>query len=295
MFDIARYDEARSIEEAVALLAANPEARLIAGGTDVLIRIREGKQPEAQLVGIRHIAALTRIERKDDGMLSIGAAATFSRIASDPLIRQCLPVLAEAVDTVGGPQIRRVATIGGNVCNGATSADSASTLFALDAVLQIQGPDGLRQTPIREFYRGPGKVNLGQAEVLTAILVTPESYEGYGGHYIKYAMRKAMDIATLGCSVNCKVADGNILADVRLAFGVAAPTPIRCPEAEGAVKGKTFSPEVVEAFGNAAAAEINPRTSWRASREFRLHLAKELSKQALVKAYQQAGGIIHGA
>ncbi|MBM7866953.1 xanthine dehydrogenase FAD-binding subunit XdhB [Heliobacterium gestii] len=295
MFDIARYDEARSVEEAVALLAANPKARLIAGGTDVLIHIREGKQPEAELVGIRHIPELARIEREADGTLSIGAAATFSRIVADPLISRHVPVLADAVETVGGPQIRRVATIGGNVCNGATSADSASTLFALDAVLQIQGPGGVRLTPIRDFYAGPGRVHLGQAEVLTAIRLAPESYEGYGGHYIKYAMRKAMDIATLGCSVNCKVTGGDRLADVRLAFGVAAPTPVRCLQAEEAVKGKVFSPDVVEAFGHAAAAEINPRTSWRASREFRLHLAKELSKEALVKAYAKAGGIIHGA
>ncbi|MTV49187.1 xanthine dehydrogenase FAD-binding subunit XdhB [Heliobacillus mobilis] len=290
MYDIARYEEARTVDEAVALLAANPNARIIAGGTDVLIRIREGHQPSAELVGIRHIEELSKIELLSDGTLSIGAAATFSRVSKHSLITHLVPALGEAVETVGGPQIRRVATIGGNVCNGATSADSASTLFAFDAVLQIQGPEGVRLVPIREFYRGPGKVHLSQTEVLTAILISPENYNGFGGHYIKYAMRKAMDIATLGCSVNCKVGAGNIVEKARLAFGVAAPTPIRCPGAEALVEGKPFNAALADEFGKAAAAEINPRTSWRASREFRLHLAEELSKQALVQAFIKAGG-----
>lgn len=287
MFDIASYQEAHSIQETLAFLAADPGAKIIAGGTDVLIQLRHGQMSEVRLVGIRHIAELRNIELSDQGDIVLGAAVNFSQIMNNPLIERFIPVLAQAVSEVGGPQIRRVATIGGNVCNGATSADSAPTLFALNARLCLQGPNGSRLLPIQQFYQGPGKVALQPGEMLTAICIGKEDYCGLGAHYTKYAMRKAMDIATLGCAAACKLdAQGN-LTDVRLAFGVAAPTPIRCPQAEALVSGKTFSPAVAEEFGQAAAKEINPRNSWRASREFRLHLAVQLSAKALTIAYSK--------
>lgn len=292
MFDIANYQEARTVQEALTFLAADRQGKLIAGGTDVLIQLRHGHLPQARLIGIRHIEELRQIELASQGEIIIGAAVTFHQIATHPLIKQHLPVLAEAVETVGGPQIRRVATIGGNICNGATSADAAPVLFALNAVLRLEGSQGVRIVPIERFYHGPGKVDLGLGEMLTAILISPADYCGIGAHYIKYAMRKAMDIATLSCAVACKLSDKGELTDVRLAFGVAAPTPIRCHEAEALVTGKVFTHEVAEAFGRAAAAEIHPRTSWRATKEFRLHLARELSMKALTTAYTNGGGIL---
>ncbi len=290
MFDIGKLVQANSLQEAIGFLQSNPEARLIAGGTDLIIKIREGKLPGAQLVSIHGLPELSRISLADDGIISIGSGVTFTKISRNPLIRGKVPVLAEAVETVGGPQIRHVGTIGGNLCNGVTSADSVSTLLALNASLKIVGPWGSRMLSIHDFYQGPGRVNLAHDEVLTEILLSPEDYQGFGGHYIKYAMRQAMDIATLGCAVVCQVGGKDRVIDVRLAFGVAAPTPIRARKTEEMARGRTFGEELVEEFGQSAVTEVNPRTSWRASREFRLQLVKELSKRAFREAFIRAGG-----
>lgn len=288
MYDIVRYEEARSVEEAVALLQAYPKARPIAGGSDLLIKIRHGELPEAELVSLRAIPALGDIALDGDAV-AIGAGATFSQVARHPLVRERLPLLCEAVAMVGGPQIRNIGTIGGNVCNGATSADSAPALFALNAKLRLEGPSGSRTTAIGDFYKGPGKVDLRPAEVLTAIVVAAEDCRGFGGCYIKFAMRKAMDIATVSCAALCRMEAG-VIADCRLALGVAAPTPVRCRAAEAAITGKPFSEKAAAEFGKAAAAEVNPRTSWRATRDYRLQLVEELSRRALGQAFARAGG-----
>ncbi len=291
MYDIVSYEEARTVREAIVLLRANPRARLIAGGSDLLIKLYNGKITEAELISLRGIAALKEIKMEAGGTLRIGSGATFSRIFSHPLIQEHVPVLAEAVSTVGGPQIRNTGTIGGNICNGVTSSDSASTLFALNAGLRLEGPDGARVAPIRDFYLGPGRVDLRHEEVLTDILITRENYQGFGGHYIKFAMREAMDIATLGCAAVCRIKDRQVIADFRLALGVAAPTPLRCPQTEEAVRGRVFSEELLLEAGRTAVAEVNPRTSWRATREFRLQLVEELSKRAFRQAFINAGGV----
>ena len=157
--------------------------------------------------------------------------------------------------------------------------------------MEITGPDGVRQLPIREFYIKAGKVALEHNELLTAILIKKESYEGYKGHYIKYAMRNAMDIATTGCSVNVKLStDKKTIEHARIAYGVAAPVPMRAMSPEAAVTGKPVCAETIEAFGEAALQDVNPRTSWRATKEFRLHLAKELAMKALSEAIKLSGG-----
>lgn len=294
MFDIARYWDAGSVSEAIELLKVNPAAKIINGGTDVLIKLREGKMPDAELVCIQKIAELRAITLQDDGTIVIGGGATFSSIAESAIIRRDLPILAQAAQAVGGPQIRHIGTIGGNLCNGVTSADTAATLFTLDAQLQLEGVEGRRLIAISDFYQGPGKVNLNHAEILTAIIIPAAHYAGYGGHYIKYAMRNAMDIATLGVAVTCTAEDKKRIGICRIALGVAAPIPIRCPKAEAGIKGQPFSADILQTFGNAVAAEINPRTSWRASREFRLQLAQELSQRALWHAFTNAGGEVDG-
>lgn len=291
MFDIAKYEEAHSVQEAISLLQANPQARLIAGGSDLLIRIHEGKMPGAELISIHGIPELKGISLNDAGIINIGSGNTFSQIANHPIIKENVPVLGQAVSRVGGPQTRNIGTIGGNICNGVTSADSASTLFALNAQPRIQGAAGTREVAIQDFYLGPGKVDLRQGEVLTAILITRQNYQGFGGHYIKFAMRNAMDIATLGCVALCKLKNKIIVEDFRLALGVAAPIPVRCLKTEELVKGKAFTEELVQEAGKSAIREVNPRTSWRASREFRLQLVEELSKRAFRQAYRKAGGV----
>ncbi len=293
MYDIKALYEAASVEDAITLLAAHPEAKIIAGGSDVLIKLREGKLAGCELVSIYKIDALRGISMEPDGTIRIRPLTSFSHITRDPIIQEHINVLGEAVDMVGGPQIRNIGTIGGNTCNGVTSADSASTLHAYDAIMEITGPDGVRQTPICRFYISAGKVDLKPGELLTSILIPKSSYEGYKGHYIKYAMRNAMDIATLGCSVNCKLSeDKKTLEDVRIAYGVAGPVPMRAKTAEAVAKGKPVCKETIDAFGKAALEDVNPRTSWRASRDFRLHLVEQLAKRALTEAIRLNGGEI---
>ena len=293
MYDIKALYEAQSVGEAVSLRLEHPDAHIIAGGSDVLIKMREGKLAGCELISIYGIDALRGVTMEDDGTIRIGSLTSFSHITKSPIIQEHINVLGEAVDQVGGPQIRNIGTIGGNTCNGVTSADSASTLLAWDAIVELTGKDGVRRLPIRNFYIKAGVVDLHPDEIQTAILIPKEAYAGYQGHYIKYAMRNAMDIATTGCSVNVKLsADKKTLEDVRIAYGVAGPVPMRCPTAEALAKGKAVSAEVVEAFGQAVLEDINPRDSWRASKAFRQHIAVELAKRALQKSIELAGGAL---
>ena len=293
MYDIKALYEAQSVQEAVSLRLEHPDAHIIAGGSDVLIKMREGKLAGCELLSIYGIDALRGVTMEDDGTIRIGSLTSFSHITRSPIIQKHINVLGEAVDQVGGPQIRNIGTIGGNTCNGVTSADSASTLLAWDAIVELTGKDGVRRLPIRDFYIKAGVVDLHPDEIQTAILIPKEAYAGYQGHYIKYAMRNAMDIATTGCSVNVKLsADKKTLEDVRIAYGVAGPVPMRCPTAEALAKGKAVSAEVVEAFGQAVLEDINPRDSWRASKAFRQHIAVELAKRALQKSIELAGGAL---
>lgn len=290
MYDLSALYEAVSVADAVALRMAHPEAQIIAGGTDVLVQMREGKRAGKALISIYGLNELRGVSMEADGTIRIGSLTSFSHITRDPIIQKHINVLGQAVDTVGGPQIRNAGTIGGNTCNGVTSADSASTLFAWDAMVELTGQEK-RVIPIRDFYIRAGQVDLKPDEIQTAILIPKTAYEGYHGHYIKYAMREAMDIATIGCSVNVKLSeDKQTIEDARIAYGVTGPIPMRAPSAEAAAKGQPVSAETVKAFGEAVLQDINPRDSWRASKAFRQHIAVELAKRCLTQSILLAGG-----
>ncbi|WP_394271793.1 xanthine dehydrogenase subunit XdhB [Butyricicoccus sp.] len=295
MYDIKSFYEASSVSDAIDALVREPDAEIISGGTDVLIRVRGGRDAGKALVSIHKLNELKGVHLTEDGDLWIGAGTAFSHITADPLIQRYVPMLGEAVDQVGGPQIRNVATIGGNICNGATSADSASTLCTLEAEAVLTGPDGQRIVPVCEFYTGPGKTVRERTEVCTHFLIRRENLEGWSGEYIKYGKRRAMEIATLGCAVRVKLsADKTRFDDVRLAYGVAAPTPVRCRAAENVLRGcMVTDSEAADAFAKMALTEVNPRSSWRASKEFRLQLVEELAKRALHAAVQKAGGVAY--
>lgn len=294
MYDIKALYEAESVQHAISLLQEYPQAQIIAGGSDVLVQMREGKCAGKELVSIYGLDEMRGISYEEDGAIRIGSLTSFSHITKDPIIQKHINVLGEAVDMVGGPQIRNIGTIGGNTCNGVTSADSASTLHAWDAVVEITGPEGVRRIPIHEFYIKAGVVDLKPAEIQTAILIPKKAYEGYQGHYMKYAMRNAMDIATTGCSANVKLSeDKQIIEDVRIAYGVAGPVPMRAPSAEAKAKGKAVSQETVKEFAKAVLEDINPRDSWRASKAFRQHIAVVLAERALKEAIRLAGGEIN--
>lgn len=291
MYDIAKLVQASDVEAAIRALAEDPAAVVISGGSDVLLGIREGKLAGCTLVSIHNIPGLKGISLEPDGTILIRPATSLTQIASHAIIQQHIPMLGAIVAEVGGPQIRNLATIGGNLCNGVTSADSAPSLMALNAILELTGEKGVRQVPITAFYTGPGKTVRQHDEIMTAIRISPADYVGCFGQAIKYGKREAMEIATLGCAVSVRLApDKKHLEDLRLAYGVAAPTPIRCFKTEAAVQGLPLSAELVEKVGQGALSEVNPRTSWRASREFRLQLIEELAKRALKQAIQAAGG-----
>ena len=294
MYDMKALYQAKSVQDAVALRVAHPDAQIIAGGSDVLVQMREGKRAGVELISIYGLDELRGVTLEADGTLRIGSLTSFSHITRDPLIQKYLNVLGEAVDQVGGPQIRNIGTIGGNTCNGVTSADSASTLFAWDAIIEITGPEGVRRIPIQDFYIKAGQVDLRPGELQTAIVIPKAAYEGYEGHYIKYAMRNAMDIATTGCSVNVKLsADKSTMEDVRIAYGVAGPVPMRAVTAEARAKGKPTTKAEIKAFAQAVLEDINPRDSWRAAKDFRQHIAVALAERALTESIRLAGGVIH--
>ena len=291
MYDMKALYEAESVEHAVQLRIEHPEAQIIAGGSDVLVQMREGKRAGKELISIYMIDVLRGVSIDDEKNIRIGSLTSFSHITHDPIIQEYVNVLGEAVDQVGSPQIRNIGTIGGNTCNGVTSADSASTLHAYEAIVELTGKDGVRRVAIKDFYIKAGTVDIKPDEIQTAILIPKASYENTFGHYIKYGMRNAMEIATLGCSVNVRLsADKQTIERCRIAYGVAGPVPMRCPSAEGVTNGAKPTKKLAERFSRAVIDDINPRDSWRASKAFRQHIAVEMAKRAFTKAVELAGG-----
>ncbi len=292
MYDIKAIYEAKSPKDACRLLLEHPGAEVIAGGSDVLVQVREGKRAGKELVSIYMLDEMRGISLDREDAIRIGSLTSFSHITAHPLIQKYINVLGEAVNQIGGPQIRNIGTIGGNTCNGVTSADSASTLFAWDAFVEITGVESSRIVPIQDFYISAGKVDLQPGEIQTAIIIPKKSYEGYVGHYIKYAMREAMDIATTGCSVNVKLTeDKRHFADVRIAYGVAGPVPMRIKSSEDFIKGKEITESNIEEFARLVLEDIRPRDSWRASKAFRCHIGVVMAQRALEKSVKLAGGI----
>ena len=291
MYDMKALYQAKSVQDAINLRLQHPEAQIIAGGSDVLVQMREGKRAGAELISIQMLDEIRGVTLEADGTIRIGSLTSFSHITRDPIIQKYINVLGEAVDMVGGPQIRNIGTIGGNTCNGVTSADSASTLHALDAIVELTGPNGIRLLPIGEFYLRAGKVDIREGEIQTGILIPKESYENCYGHYIKYAMRNAMDIATLGTSVNVRLSeDKKTVLRARVAFGVAGPVPLRARTAEALAAGQPVSLELAEKFAQAVKEDINPRDSWRAAKDFRMHIAVESAKRAFIESVKLCGG-----
>lgn len=291
MYDFKNIYQPKTVKEALEMKNEHPDALILAGGSDVLIQTREGRLAGRDVISIYTLDELRGICVEDDGTILIRPLTSFSHITQSPIIQKYLPTLGDAVDQVGGPQVRNIGTVGGNICNGVTSADSAATLKAYDAVLEIASVDGIRVLPYSEFSMGPGKVDLKPNEILTGIRVKKDSYENTFGQYIKYSMRRAMDIATLACSVNVRLsADKKTIERCRIGYGVAGPVPLRALNAEEVANGSAISEELLTRVSEATLNDVKPRTSWRASKEFRIQLIKELCKRALKSSITKAGG-----
>lgn len=184
MFDFASYHRAATLADAINLLADNPQAKLLAGGTDVLIQLHHHNDRYRHIVDIHNLAELRGITLAEDGSLRIGSATTFTQLIEDPITQRHLPALCAAATSIAGPQIRNVATYGGNICNGATSADSATPTLIYDAKLEIHSPRGVRFVPINGFHTGPGKVSLEHDEILVAFHFPPQPKEHAGSRIL---------------------------------------------------------------------------------------------------------------
>lgn len=280
MFDIKNIQESRSVEEAVKILHENNNLKIISGGTDVLIKLHHGDMKEVELLSLKNLKELDFIKVLENDTIEIGSTTCFTNIYRNKIIKDFIPALGQGAVSMGGPQIRNMATIGGNVCNGAVSADSAPSLFAFNAKLRLRSFKGERIVPIEEFYEGPGKVNIRKDEILISILIEKKDYEGVRGTYIKYSNRKAMDISMLGVCVLASMKE-NKFKDLRIALGVAAPTPIRCKDAEKYALGLEYSEENINNIALYAVKSASARDSWRASKAYREHLIKELTVRGI--------------
>jgi xanthine dehydrogenase FAD-binding subunit len=290
VFAVEEYFEAKSVAEALELLAEDHGRQVIAGGSDLLVEMRDRGPESVKLVSIRNIGPLQKIGQSEDGTITIGPLSTYHALVSHPLVLNNIPILAEASLTVGGPQLRHMATVGGNICNGVPSADSAPPLFTLNTLLRLQSKGEERLVPIEQFYLGPGRVDLHPGEMLTEILIRPGDFTGFGGCYIKFAQRRAMDLAIVGVAALCRLDENNLFDQVRISLGVAGPTPLRCKIAEAYATGKLSDEKTAAEIGVLALESAKARDSVRGSKEYREHLIVELTRRALLTAVARAGG-----
>lgn len=288
MFDIKNILEPETINDALQLLVENPELKIIAGGTDVLIKLHHKSIKDVELLSLRKISNLDKITMLEDGSIEIGAMVSFGQIFRDTIVEKHIKVLSEAAVSMGGPQIRNMATIGGNVCNGAVSADSAPALFSLNSKVRLVSKSKERIIPIEEFYLGPGRVDIKSDEILISLIIEKKDYESLIGNYTKFSNRKAMDIAMVSVCVVASI-ENNKFSDLRIALGVAAPTPIRCKDAEDYAKGLDITEENIDEIASLAVKSSKARNSWRGSKDFRNYLIKELTKRAIEKIIKRAG------
>lgn len=293
MFSIRDSIKAQSLSEALSLMQSMPNAVVVSGGTDVIPKIR-AEQPEGLcLILIAGLQELKGIDVLDD-MLVIGAGETFTNISQSQIVREYANAMSVAASLVGGHEIRNVATIGGNLCNGAVSAESAAPLLALDATLNIVGEGYEKTISIHDFYLAPGKTALVKGEILRSVQI-PIREENTESTYIKFGRRRAMEISTLGCATAVTISfDRRQLTSVSIALTLAGPIPLRCRKAEDHLKGSEITASMIHSLGQVVKEEIAPRDSWRASKKYRIRLAMELSRRAVTEAIFLAGGRVNG-
>jgi len=263
-------------------------ARYIAGGTDIICKVKQKVlQPDA-LVSLRRIRALKGISC--NGGTALGSMTSLREIERDRLIARDHACLAQAAQVLATPQVRSVATLGGNLCNAAPSADTAPPLLVLEAILVVEGPGGKREVPIDEFFTGPGQTTLEAPEVLTQIRI-PSRESGTGSAFVKLG-RLSQDIAVVNAAA-LLVMEGKTCRKCRLAVGAVAPVPMRLKKAEALVEGRTIGEDLLEQVSAAAQQEVQPITDVRGTEAYRRVLSGVLVKRALMaalKAATQASG-----
>jgi carbon-monoxide dehydrogenase medium subunit len=304
------YLKPKTLGEALSLLNQHgKKAALIAGGTDVIVMIKQKTMSPGVLISLRGVPGLDQIQY--DGTLRIGAMVTHRALEKSDLIRKAFSALADAVDALGSIQIRNVATIAGNICTAAPSADTATPLLVLGAQVKIKSLKEEKTVPIEEFFMGPGETILKKGEIVTE-LVIPKPLPNTGSAYWKHQRRLALDLPILGVSalltldkstVSCSdmlcttspissilhtmEQDELTCKDVKIALGVAAPVPIRATKAENLLRGKKISDELLEEVAETAAKEAQPRDTIRGEAWYRRDMIGVLVKRMAMKSIER--------
>jgi carbon-monoxide dehydrogenase medium subunit len=276
-----------SVEDCLKILAERgAQARLVAGGTDLLPQMKNGVLKPALVVDLSGVARVRQIQTNGQG-LRIGAAVTARELEVSPAVHGAYLSIAESAALVGSLQVRNLATVGGNLCNAAPSADMAPPLLALEAQAVIAGPGGERRVPMADFFTGVRKTVLAPNELLVELVVPPPGAHS-GGQYLRHTPRRELDIAVVGVASQLTLANGRCVK-ARIALASVAPTPVRATAAERSLEGQAVTPEAIERAATLAVEAARPISDQRGSVEFRKHLVRVLTRRTLTTARERAG------
>jgi aerobic carbon-monoxide dehydrogenase medium subunit len=276
-----------SLDDCLRLLAQRgPETKLLAGGTDLLPQMKNSVLMPKRVIDLSGVARVKILECDAKG-LRIGAAVPARQVEQDPRVRKGYAAVAESAALLGSVQVRNLATVGGNICNAAPSADMAPPLVALEAQAVIAGPKGERRVPLSDFFTGVRKTVVGPDELLVEIFV-PAPGPHSGGSYIRHTPRRELDIAVVGVASQVTIANG-VCAKARISLAAVAPTPVRATAAEAALEGKPLTPELIERAADLAGQAAKPISDQRGSADFRRHLVRILTRRTLTTALARAG------
>lgn len=276
-----------SVDDCLQILTGRgPEAKLVAGGTDLLPQLKNGLLKPGWVVDLSGVSRLRTLEVDEGKGLRIGAAVTARELELHPGVRAGYLALAESGALVGSVQIRNLATVGGNLCNAAPSADMIPPLLALDAEAVIAGPKGERRVPLASFFLGVHRTVLGSDELLLEIAV-PAPGPRSGGNYLRHTPRRELDIAVVGVASQLTLSNG-VCAKARIALAAVAPVPLRAPAAEQALEGQPVTPPLIERAAQLAVETARPISDQRGSIEFRRHLVRVLTRRTLTTALERA-------
>ncbi|MDH4150803.1 MAG: xanthine dehydrogenase family protein subunit M [Betaproteobacteria bacterium] len=281
------YVAAGDIQQAVRLLAEHgSEAKILAGGTDLLADLKSSPHPPRMVIDISRTQGLGGIEVTDKG-LRIGALVTHTEIMKSSVIQEHFPALVDAAHTIGAVQTRNLGTLGGNLVTAVPSMDSGPTLMALDAWVVLAGNSGNRQMPLTEFFKGPRRTALKPDELLMEIVIPAENI-GKPVNFLKSGLRKGQALALVNAAGSLWLDAKGRIREPRIALGAVAPTVIRAPNAEKCLAGQVPTPEIMVEAGKIAAEECKPITDFRASATYRKEIVEVLVKRVLMHAHAQA-------
>ncbi len=282
-----RYEAPHTLDQAVALLAgAQGEARVLAGGTDLLVQMKTEIIAPDLLVDIKHIAELREI-KEESGAFRIGAAVTGAELKENAKLKSMWPGLVEAANLIGSTQIQGRASMGGNLCNGSPAADSVPALIAAGAKASVVGPGGRREVPVEDVMIGPRRLSLAKGEIVASFLL-PAKPARTGDAYLRFIPRTEMDIAVVGCGI-CLTLDGSgTCTSARVALGAVAPRPLLVAPAAAALVGSKIDEAALAKLEKAARAACQPIDDKRGTREYRIEVAGVIARRAALIALERA-------